>query len=146
MPNEPSWTVEDSTRLAAILYQHGVDVIDVSSGGSHPQQQLPHGPAYQAPFSDAIKSALASTASSGLLVTAVGNINDGVLAQSILDKKQADIIFVGRQFGRRPGLVWDFADDLNVKIRIARQVEWGFTARGIPGLATQGTKQIKATA
>ncbi|KZS86918.1 FMN-linked oxidoreductase [Sistotremastrum niveocremeum HHB9708] len=146
LPEQPSWKIEDSIKLAAKLYEHGVDVLDVSAGGSSPKQKLPSGPAYQVPFSSAIKSALSSTPASGLLVAAVGNINNGVLAQNILDEKKADIIFVGRQFARRPGLVWDFADDLNVKIRVARQIEWGFTARGIPGLATQPTTEVKVNA
>lgn len=29
------------------------------------------------------------------------------------------------------GLVWAFADDLDVKVRSARQIEWGFMGRAI---------------
>jgi hypothetical protein len=42
----------------------------------------------------------------------------------------ADVTLVGRQFQRRPGLVWDWADELGVKIKIADQIKWGFVGRG----------------
>ena len=31
LPNEPSWTSRDTARLAPILFEHGVDLLDVSS-------------------------------------------------------------------------------------------------------------------
>lgn len=61
-----------------------------------------------------------------MLVGTVGRINDGLVAQEVLDKGQADVILVGRQFLKNPGLVWAFADDLGVKIRAAHQIRWGF--------------------
>lgn len=42
-----SWTVEDTVRLAAILAERGVDLLDVSSGGNHPKQKIKAGPGYQ---------------------------------------------------------------------------------------------------
>jgi 2,4-dienoyl-CoA reductase-like NADH-dependent reductase (Old Yellow Enzyme family) len=41
------WTVEDTIRLANILAQRGVDLLDVSSGGNHPAQKIATGPGYQ---------------------------------------------------------------------------------------------------
>lgn len=46
-----SWKVEDTVRLAEILADKGVDLLDVSSGGNHPKQKIKSGPrgfAYQA--------------------------------------------------------------------------------------------------
>ena len=43
-----SWKVEDTVRLAEILADRGVDLLDVSSGGNHPLQHPHTGPAYQA--------------------------------------------------------------------------------------------------
>lgn len=43
-----SWKVEDTLRLAEIVAEKGVDLLDVSSGGNHPKQQIKPGPAYQA--------------------------------------------------------------------------------------------------
>jgi 2,4-dienoyl-CoA reductase-like NADH-dependent reductase (Old Yellow Enzyme family) len=38
------WTVEDTIKLAEILAERGVDLIDVSTGGNHPKQQIKTGP------------------------------------------------------------------------------------------------------
>ena len=69
-------------RLAGILAEHGVDLIDVSTGGVHPKQKIKGGPAYQAPFAQAVKKAHGDK----ILVSTVGAITDGRTAQSVLDK------------------------------------------------------------
>ncbi|KAI0325670.1 FMN-linked oxidoreductase [Cubamyces sp. BRFM 1775] len=127
-PDQPSWHSEDTVRLAGVLAEHGVDLLDVSSSGNHPAQKIKTGPAYQAHFSEAVKRAHGDK----ILVSAVGAINDGQLAQSVLDKGQADAIFVGRMFQKNPGLVWKFADDLGVEIHLAGQIGWGFRGRAKP--------------
>lgn len=43
-----SWKVEDTVKLAEILTEKGVDLLDVSSGGNHPKQKIKTGPGYQA--------------------------------------------------------------------------------------------------
>lgn len=43
-----SWKVEDTVKLAEILAEKGVDLLDVSSGGNHPKQRIKTGPGYQA--------------------------------------------------------------------------------------------------
>ena len=126
LPNEPSWRVEHTVALAGVLADHGVDLLDVSSGGVNSQQKIKGGPTFQAPFAEAVKKAHGDK----ILVTAVGSIADGQTAQSILDKNQADAIFVGRHFQKNPGAVWQFADDLNVSIENAHQIQWGFGGRG----------------
>ncbi len=62
------WDENDSVKLAKILKEHGVDVIDCSSGGNSPEQKIPVGPLYQVPFSEKIKK------EAGILTTAVGMI------------------------------------------------------------------------
>lgn len=127
LPDEPSWRSEDSVKLAPILHSHGVDFLDVSTGGNHHAQRIRGGPAYQAPFSHAVKISLDS--SSKLLVGAVGLITDGSTAQGVLDKGQADAVFVGRQFLKNPSTVWAFAEELCVDVRLANQIGWGFKGR-----------------
>lgn len=66
VPNEPSLTPRDASRLASILFEH---VIDVSSGGLHRAQKPRSVPGYLALFAkDALQSAAAGwwTALAGL--------------------------------------------------------------------------------
>ena len=102
LPNEPSWRLEDTVRLASILAEHGVDFLDVSSGGNHPKAIIKGGTAYQAPFSYAVKQAVGDK----LVVGAVGSIANGIVAQEVLDKGQADVVLVGRFFQKNPAAVW----------------------------------------
>ncbi|GBE88889.1 NADPH dehydrogenase afvA [Sparassis crispa] len=132
LPNEPSWRIEDTVRLSSILAEHGVDLLDVSSGGTHPMQKVKGGLGYQAPFSEAVKKENGDK----LLVGAVGSITDGKLAESILTKGQADVVFVGRGFQKNPGLVWTFAEELGTTITMTHQIVWPFFGRGSAGLKT----------
>ncbi|KAI9569891.1 hypothetical protein HD554DRAFT_2019445 [Boletus coccyginus] len=125
LPDEPSWRVEDTVRLAGILAEHGVDFLDVSSGGNHPKAVIKEGTAYQAPFAHAVKQAVGNK----LVVGSVGSIANGVVAQGVLDKGQADVVLVGRFFQKNPSAVWSFASDLGVEIKVANQIEWGITGR-----------------
>lgn len=124
LPEEASWTLDDTVRLAPILVKHGVDFIDVSSGGAHPQQKIEKGeePAYQAFLANAVKKVVKGKA----YVGSVGGITSGQIAQAILEREDADVAIVGRHFQKNPGAVWQFADDLSVSIHVAHQIEWGF--------------------
>ncbi|KIJ61509.1 hypothetical protein HYDPIDRAFT_96213 [Hydnomerulius pinastri MD-312] len=126
LADEPSWRIEDTVKLAGILAEHGVDFLDVSSGGNHPKAVVKAGVAYQAPFAYAVKQAVGDK----LVVGSVGTIANGNVAQGILDKGQADVVLVGRHFQKNPAAVWAFAQDLGVAIKIAHQIEWGFGGRG----------------
>ncbi len=92
-PNEPSWRSEDTVRLAGILAEHGVDLIDVSTGGVHPAQKIKGGAAYQAPFAEAVKKAHGDK----ILVGTVGAITDGHIAESVLDKVGATLVGMGER-------------------------------------------------
>ncbi|KAM3414454.1 hypothetical protein BST61_g9619 [Cercospora zeina] len=114
-----AWTLEDSFRLASILSDDGVDVIDVSYGGSSPAQKVLPGAANQAHLAHAIKKVVGQS----VIVSTVGNIQTGTVAQEQLDKG-LDIVVAGRAFLRNPNLVTTWADELGVQIRQARQIEW----------------------
>lgn len=124
-PNEPQWRVEDTVRLAHILADHGVDLLDVSSGGNNARQQVIRGEAYQAHLAAAVKKSVGNK----LLVSAVGTLGTGHVAEKVLANGWADIVIIGRQFIKNPGLVWAMADELGVEINIAKQIGWGFTPR-----------------
>ncbi|KAF8623842.1 hypothetical protein AX15_006164 [Amanita polypyramis BW_CC] len=133
LPGEPSWTSQDTARLTPILFEHGVDLLDVSSGGLHPAQRVAgSGPGYQAPLArDAIESALAHPNPDGrrLLIGSVGSYREGPFAESILQKGWADVISVGRQFQKNPGLVFSWAEELGVDVRMPKQIGWAFRGR-----------------
>ncbi|EGO03988.1 hypothetical protein SERLA73DRAFT_119581 [Serpula lacrymans var. lacrymans S7.3] len=118
LPDEPSWRVEDTVKLAGILADHGVDFLDVSSGGNHSKQNVKSIGAFQAPFAHAVKQSVGDK----LVVGAVGGVTDGHIAQGILDQGQADAVLVGRQFQRNSASVWAFASDLEVSITVAHQM------------------------
>lgn len=127
LPNEPSWRIEDSIRLSELVAAHGVDLIDVSSGGSDSRQKIDFvAPAYQAHFAEAIKKALGDR----VLVGAVGGIKTGTLAQEVLDKGQADVVLAGTAFLKNPAAVAAFAEDLGVDIKLPDQLDWVFNGRG----------------
>ena len=119
-----SWTVEDTVRLAPLLAEHGVDLLDVSSGGNHPAQKVKGGPGYQSPFAKAVKDAVGDK----LAVGTVGTITNGPQANKLLEEG-LDMAIVGRMFQKNPGLVWTFAEELGVEIDVAHQIAWGFGGR-----------------
>ncbi|KAI6040870.1 hypothetical protein EDC04DRAFT_2867398 [Pisolithus marmoratus] len=126
LPNEPSWRSEDTVRLASVLADHGVDLLDISTGGNSPKAvTVKKAVAYQAHFAEAVKKAVGDR----ILVGAVGSITNGHIAQEVLDKGQADAVFVGRQFQKNPASVWAFASDVGVAAKFANQIEWPVVGR-----------------
>ncbi|MGA7524919.1 MAG: NADH:flavin oxidoreductase/NADH oxidase [Acidobacteriaceae bacterium] len=93
---EGGWDLPQSIRLAALLRDRGVDLIDVSSGGNVATAAMSLGPGYQTPFSEAIR------AQAGIATGAVGMITDPAQAAHILRTGQADLIFIAREFLRDP--------------------------------------------
>jgi 2,4-dienoyl-CoA reductase-like NADH-dependent reductase (Old Yellow Enzyme family) len=105
---EGGWSPEESVRLAGVLKGLDVDVIDCSSGGLTPLQQIPVAPGYQVGFAAQVRSA-------GILTGAVGMITDAVQAESILVNGQADLIIMARQMLRDPYFPLHAAEELGFK-------------------------------
>lgn len=120
-----SWTVDDTVKLAPLLAEKGVDVLDVSSGGNHPKQHPHTGPGYQAPFALAVKKAVGDK----MKVGTVGSITGGKQAEELLGQG-LDMIIVGRMFQKNPGLVFSWADELETQVNMPNQIRWGFGGRG----------------
>ncbi|KAK8116616.1 uncharacterized protein PG998_004897 [Apiospora kogelbergensis] len=125
---ESSWTVAQSQKLAPLLAARGVDLLDISSGGAHPKAAAPikAGPGYQSHFSQTIKQSLGE---STMAVSAVGGINNGALAEQLL-QSGLDVVMAGRWFQKNPGLVYTLADELETDVKMANQIGWGFGGRG----------------
>jgi 2,4-dienoyl-CoA reductase-like NADH-dependent reductase (Old Yellow Enzyme family) len=113
-----SWTVSQSIRFVKLLGEHGVDLVDVSSGGIHPKSAIAikSGDGYQIGFAQQIKEAVGDT----MLISTVGGIKDGKLAEQAL-QSGLDVVSSGRWFQRNPGLALAFAHDLGVKLQMAKQ-------------------------
>lgn len=134
------WTVDDTIRLAKTLPDLGIDLLDCSSGGNHPDQKLnPFGTDakdYQTKLAAQIRRAVRSEGKN-LLVGAVGLITEAEQARDLVEdasiqeeaeavKKMteagrdkdpmADIVLVARQFMREPEWVLRVAWQLGLDI------------------------------
>lgn len=94
---EGGWTTEDTSELTKRLIDHGVDLVDVSSGALVAEAKIKVSPGYQVPFAHAVREF------SGMATGAVGMIVDPHQAQKILDDEAADVVFIGRAALREPG-------------------------------------------
>jgi 2,4-dienoyl-CoA reductase-like NADH-dependent reductase (Old Yellow Enzyme family) len=104
---EGGWTIADSVQLALVLKKKGIDCIDASSGGVVSTARIPAGPGYQVPFAEAIKK------QTGILTGAVGIITNAKQAEEILQRQQADCIFIAREHLRDPYFALHAAKELN---------------------------------
>jgi 2,4-dienoyl-CoA reductase-like NADH-dependent reductase (Old Yellow Enzyme family) len=93
---EGGWTGADSVRLAALLRDAGVDLIDASTGGNVPQADIPVGAGYQVPFAEAIRR------ETGILTGAVGLITAPEHAEELVRNGRADLVFLARELLRDP--------------------------------------------
>ncbi|HEY3612201.1 MAG TPA: NADH:flavin oxidoreductase/NADH oxidase [Gaiellales bacterium] len=93
---EGGWTPGESVELARLLGPLGVDLVDCSSGGLSPDQQIALGPGYQVPFAAAIRR------DAGIATGAVGLICEPQHAEAILQAGEADVVLLGRESLRDP--------------------------------------------
>ncbi|MEV8086827.1 NADH:flavin oxidoreductase/NADH oxidase [Streptomyces nigra] len=112
---EDGWTDEDTVRLAADLHAHGVDLLDVSTGGNSPSAKIPVGPGYQVPFAARVKT------ETPLPAAAVGLITDPGQAEKILANGEADAILLGRELLRNPSFARHAARELGGEVRVPDQ-------------------------
>ncbi|KAH7359029.1 NADH:flavin oxidoreductase/NADH oxidase [Plectosphaerella cucumerina] len=139
---EQSWDLEQSIRLAKLLPDLGVDLLDVSSGGNNSAQKIELHKYYQVSLAGQIREALLKDGKK-LLIGAVGMISEAEMARSIVQetggaakqattveideehgqKTQADAVLVAREFLRDPHFVLNVARELNVPIKWPHQYE-----------------------
>ena len=93
---EGGWTIDDSVALAKIAKVRGVDLIDVSSGGTSSGAPVPVGPGYQVPFADQIRN------QADIPTAAVGLITEPEQAEEIVSSGKADAVMMAREFLRNP--------------------------------------------
>ncbi|KAK0657395.1 hypothetical protein B0T16DRAFT_425632 [Cercophora newfieldiana] len=124
----PFWDVGQTIQLARLLPDLGVDLLDVSSGGNHPDQQIKMHSHYQIDIAAKVREALRAEGKS-LLIGAVGMVTTADLAREVVQeegvevqlgvglKAKADLVLVGRQFLREPEFVLRTAHELGVKVK-----------------------------
>ena len=110
LDDRPSWTVEDSIRLADDLAPLGVDLIDVSAGGIHPDQEIPStGPGYQERYARRVRE----ESSADIAVGAVGGITTAEQADALIRNGRGDLAIVGREHLRDPYFALHAAQELD---------------------------------
>lgn len=107
---EEGWTLEESVKLAYILKEMGVDLIDCSSGGNVNNAKIPLSPGYQVPLSEAIRK-------TGILTGAVGLINTSRQAEAILMEEKADLVLLARELLRNPYFPLVAAREVGVDVK-----------------------------
>lgn len=91
--------IEEAVELVAMFKARGdVDIVDCSSGGNDPRQEIPIHPGYQVPFAERIRR------ETGMPTAAVGLIHTSDMAEEILANGRADLVALGRALLADP--VW----------------------------------------
>jgi 2,4-dienoyl-CoA reductase-like NADH-dependent reductase (Old Yellow Enzyme family) len=90
------WSVDESVQLASLLREHGVDLVDVSSGGQVPNAKIPAAPGFQVEFAARIRR------EANIPTAAVGLISDPAQANAIIAQGEADLVLLGRELLRYP--------------------------------------------
>jgi 2,4-dienoyl-CoA reductase-like NADH-dependent reductase (Old Yellow Enzyme family) len=114
---EGGLTIEETVEVARALKQHGVDLIDTSSGGNVATAQIPLAPNYQVPFAAAIRQR------ANIPTGAVGLITEPQQANNILLVGEADMIFLARALLRDPHWAQRAAYELHGDVTWPRQYE-----------------------
>ena len=90
------WDIEQSVELARQLKGAGVDLIDVSSGGTVPYARIPVAKGYQVPFARRIREEV------DIRTGAVGLIAEPHDADEIITGGCANLVFIAREMLREP--------------------------------------------
>jgi 2,4-dienoyl-CoA reductase-like NADH-dependent reductase (Old Yellow Enzyme family) len=142
-----SWDLGQSIKLAHMLPELGVDLLDCSSGGNNHEQKINLNPFYQIEPASSIRKTLRE-AGKRLLIGAVGLITTAEMAKDIIqseclytvgedpekgaldsvavaekceDRSKADVVIIARQFLREPEFVLRTAQHLGVRVKWANQ-------------------------
>lgn len=93
---EGGWNPDESVALARLFREHGVDLVDVSSGGNIHGAKVPVSAGYQVPFAARIRK------EAGIATAAVGLITNPLQADAIVANGEADLVLLAREMLRDP--------------------------------------------
>ncbi|GCE19975.1 hypothetical protein KDK_37750 [Dictyobacter kobayashii] len=114
---EGGLTIEESVEIGRALKEHGVDLVDVSSGGNVEKVKIPVAPGYQVPFAEAIRQ------QADIATGAVGLITEATQANQIVSQHQADMVFLARELLRDPHWPLRAARELSQDVTWPKQYE-----------------------
>ncbi|TGZ78652.1 FMN-linked oxidoreductase [Ascodesmis nigricans] len=115
-----AWDIVQTVELAKKLDEDGrVDLLDISSGGNHPDQKIAPHSEYQLELAARVVRELGEKRR--LKVSAVGGVADGQTAERVLSEGGVDAVFVGRAWLREANVVERFARELGVRVEGIRQ-------------------------
>ncbi len=109
---EGGWNADESVELARMLRGVGVDLVDVSSGGQTPDAKIPVGPGFQVEFAARIRR------EAGMATAAVGLITEPAQANGIVERGEADLVFLAREMLRDP--YWP----LHAAAALGEEISW----------------------
>jgi len=115
---EGGWDIDQTVRLAKILKDLGVDVIDCSSGGLSPKQKIVSAPGFQIPFAEQVKR------EAGIPVASVGLITTASQAEEALINDRTDLVAIGRAMLKNPFWALTAAKDLGFVVHGPVQYDW----------------------
>lgn len=129
-----SWDMASSIKLAKLLPELGVDLLDVSSGGNHKDQKIQPHTNYQIDLAGQLRKEIRA-AGQKTLIGAVGLITEAEMARRIVQgadeatlsgpEPKADAVLMARQFLREPEWVLTAAKKLGVEISLPFQFTRG---------------------
>lgn len=103
-------TIHETVEVARELKVHGVDLVDVSSGGNM-LADIPLAAGYQTPFAEQVRR------EADILTAAVGLITEAHHANQIVRDGQADLVALARELLRNPH--WPLAAAYELKQDVA---------------------------
>ncbi|MCX3059519.1 NADH:flavin oxidoreductase/NADH oxidase [Streptomyces beihaiensis] len=115
LPDGEGWSADDTVRFTAELKNHGVDLVDVSTGGNASGVRIPVGPGYQVPFAARVRNEAKMPAA------AVGLITEPQQAEKILVDGEADAVLLGRELLRDPSFARHAARELGGEVHVPDQ-------------------------
>ena len=93
---EGGWNPDEAVELARLFREHGVDLVDCSSGGQVPNAKIPVAPGFQVQFAARIRR------EAGIATAAVGLITEPAQANAVIAEGEADLVLLAREMLRDP--------------------------------------------
>jgi 2,4-dienoyl-CoA reductase-like NADH-dependent reductase (Old Yellow Enzyme family) len=118
---EGGWDIEQAVELAKRLKRLGVDLIDVSSGGTLPHARVPVAKGYQVPFARRIREEV------DIRTGAVGLITEPHHANEIITGGDANLVFIAREMLREP--YWALKAQQALGEEPAWPIQYGYVLR-----------------